>query len=310
MKISSWRRRFLAEAIALCITATFSSSVQSVDLQHYDLRIAIADESESTRRIVEGLQKKFPAAAVFTDRSGNPSRKKAAIYFAVGPLALRSLLEKELNGAVISLFTSSQVYRAILENAPRSRSFSVTAIYAEPSPLDQMQLISRLYKKRVNVTVLVSDKTAYLQPLLLRAAAQENIALFMEHVAIDDNLNRVLSRIEYASVILATPDNTIYNIENIRNFLIASYRRNQPVVGFSAAFVKAGALASTFSDIEDILAQVNEFTDDYAAFRRLPEPQFPKYFSVVVNDNVARSFNVVIDDSVRRLSRKPSERQP
>ena len=225
-------------------------------------------------------------------------------------MALRSLLEKELNGAVISLFTSSQVYRAILDSTPKSHSLSVTAIYAEPSPLDQMQLISRLYKKRVNVTVLVSDKTAYLQPLLLRAAAQENIALFMEHVAIDDNLNRVLSRIEYASVILATPDNTIYNIENIRNFLIASYRRNQPVVGFSAAFVKAGALASTFSDIEDILAQVNEFTDDYAAFRRLPEPQFPKYFSVVVNDNVARSFNVVIDDSVRRLSRKPSERQP
>lgn len=276
----------------------------------YDLRIAIADNGESTKRIVEGLQKKFPTASVLTDTdlSTNFFKKKTPITIAVGPFALRSVLAKNLDGVVISLFTSSQAYRAIVDSTPKPRALAVTAIYAEPSPFDQIQLISALYKKRVSVAVLISDKTAYLQPLLLRAATQQGITLSVEHVDADDKLNRVLNRLEYASVILAVPDNTIYKVENIRHILMTAYRCNQSVVGFSAAFVKAGALASTFSDMDDILAQVVELLDDYAASGRLPEPQFPKYFSVVVNDNVARSLNVVIDDGVRKLSRKPSER--
>lgn len=303
------RRRLLAAVTALCIAPVFSGPVRAADLQNHDLRIVVADDSESTKRIVEGLQKKFPTASVLTDLTENPSKKKTAIYIAVGPSALRSLLVKDVDGIAISLFTSSQAYKAILDSVPKPRSLAVTAIYAEPSPFDQMQLISGLYRKRINVAVLISDKTAYLQPLLSRAATQQGITLSVERVDAADNLNRVLNRVEHASVILAIPDNSIYNVENIRNILITAYRRNQAVVGFSTALVKAGALASTFSDIDDILLQVGELIDDYAGSGRLPEPQFPRYFNVVVNDSVARSLNLVIDDNVRRLSRKPSERQ-
>jgi ABC-type uncharacterized transport system substrate-binding protein len=298
----------MAAGLALCIAAGWHGLAQAVDFRNHDVRVAIADESEPTKRIVEGLQKKFPSAQVVTDFTVNFPRKKNVITIAVGPSALRTLLAKNFDGVVISIFTSSQAYRAILENAPKARANTVTAIYAEPSPFSQMQLISMLYKRRVRVAALVSDKTAYLLPVLSQAAAQANIDLTVETVSTDDGLNRVLNRVAHVPVILAIPDSTIYSADNIRTILVTAYRHNQAVVGFSASLVTAGAMASTFSSIEDVLVQTEELLLAFAASGRLPEPQFPKYFDVVLNDHVARSINVVIDESVRRLSRKPGAR--
>lgn len=304
----SLRRRILIAGLALCMVSSWSGSVQATDLQSHDVRIAIADESEPTKRIAEGLQKRFPSAQVVTDFTASFPKKKNVVYIAVGPSALRSLLAKDLDGVIVSIFTSSQAYRAILEGAPKARVNAVTAIYAEPSPYSQLHLISMLYKRRVRVAVLVSDKTSYLLPVLSQAATQANIDLTFEYVSTDDGLNRVLNRVAHVPVILAIPDSTIYSADNIRTILVTTYRHNQSVVGFSASLVTAGAMASTFSSIEDVLGQTEELLLAFAASGRLPEPQFPKYFDVVINDHVARSINVVIDEAVRRLSRKPGAR--
>lgn len=301
-------RRFLAASLALCIVAVWNQFVQAAELPSHDVRIAIADDSEPTKRIVEGLQKRFPSAQVVTDFAAGFPRKKNAITIAVGPSALRSLLAKNPDGVIVSIFTSSQAYRAILEGIPKARVNAVTAIYAEPSPLSQLHLISMLYQRRVRVAVLVSDKTSYLVPVLNHAAAQADIDLTVEHVSTDDGLNRVLNRVADVPVILAIPDSTIYSADNIRTILVTTYRHNQAIVGFSAALVNAGAMASTFSSIDDVLAQTEELLLAFASSGRLPEPQFPKYFEVVINDHVARSINVVIDESVRRFSRKPGAR--
>lgn len=304
MKINLPRRRLLFASVASYLSTGFHHELKAADLPNHDIRIATADEAESTKRIIEGLQKRYPSSQVIVDYSSPLPKRKNTIYVAVGPAALRSLLSKDIDSPILSLFTSSQAYRSILESFPK-RSGAITAIYAEPSPLDQMHMISALYKRRVSVAALISDKTTYLVPTLRSAAAAAGIDLELERVDSDENLNRALNRVSSATVILAVPDTTVYNVENIRNILVTSYRHNQPVVGFSTALVKAGALATTYSSIEDILAQGSELLSEYVSSSRLPEPQFPKYFSVSVNDSVARSLNLVIDDTVRRLARKP-----
>jgi ABC-type uncharacterized transport system substrate-binding protein len=184
-------------------------------------------------------------------------------------------------------------------------SSAVTAIYAEPSPFDQLRLVSSLYKRRVNVAVLVSDKNEHLLPALRLAASLANVDLTIEFVSREDNLNRILNRVSDSPVLLAIPDHAIYNPENIRTILLTSYRHNQSVVGFSTAFVKAGAVASTYSEIDDVITQLDEMIRQFETSGRLPPPQFPKYFNVSVNDNVARSLNLIVDDGTRKLTRKP-----
>jgi ABC-type uncharacterized transport system substrate-binding protein len=69
--------------------------------------------------------------------------------------------------------------------------------------------------------------------------------------------------------------------------------------------VKAGALAATYSEIEDINTQVTEMAVRYAATGQLPGPQFPRYFRTIVNEPIARALGVRVDDTVRHFSRRP-----
>lgn len=300
------RRRDLLVAIASCCIAIPPASLGASEIQFQDMRIVVADDSDATKRIIESLQKRLPGASVLNETSAL-SKRRGLSYIAVGPVALRYLLTKEVEGPIISAFTSSQAYRSILDAAPKHIG-GLTAIYAEPSPADQMRLIAAIYKHRVNVAVLLSERTAYLAPMLRSAAAVASLDLMIEHVGNEENLNHALNQISRASAILAIPDTGIYSPESIRNVLITSYRHNQAVVGFSAGLVKAGALATCYSSIDDIVAQIVEIFDELAATGRLPVPQYPKYFSTVINESVARSLDLIVDDEVKKLARKPTGR--
>jgi ABC-type uncharacterized transport system substrate-binding protein len=126
----------------------------------------------------------------------------------------------------------------------------------------------------------------------------------------DEDINRLLGQIAQTDVLLALPDSAVYTPENFRNILLATYRRKQGVIGFSADMVKAGALATTYSEVEDINAQVAEIVASYVSGGDLPAPQFPRYFHTIVNEGVARSLDVEVPDNVRNFARPVPARQP
>lgn len=263
------------------------------------------DNSTNTQHISKSIKNILPDAKVATAAEIAIPHKKS-IYIAVGPMALKALLSKNIDTPIFTIFTSSLAYKDILSS--HSMTQNVTAIYAEPSPSDQLWLASMLYKKKITVAVLVSHKTSYLIPLLKQAAKQRDIDLHIERISEHGNLNKALNLITHTQILLAIPDNTIYKPENIRHILMTTYRHNQPVIGFTKSFVSAGALTTTYTDIPDVIEQVREMVTQYEEEQRLPEPQFPKYFRVVINDAVARSLNFVIDEKLRQLSRKPDAR--
>jgi len=258
--------------------------------------IVTGDHSALTRQIAADLRHRLQQ--VYAGARPDPAGRRRLVAIAIGPLALRELAARPCACVVIAAYTSSQVWEAHTAAMPLARALSMTAIYAEPAPADQLQLVALLYKRPVRVAAILSRDTDFLRPVLGGVAD-------IQHYASGEDLNRVLNRISSARVLLALPDHAVYTAENIRNILLSTYRNNQAVIGFSADMVKAGALASTYSDIAQINTQVADVAADYLATGTLAPPQFPRYFSTIVNEGVARSLDVSVDAAARNFANRP-----
>jgi ABC-type uncharacterized transport system substrate-binding protein len=299
------RRQFLALLVPL-LTGP-AAAAWAFNGQRFDLQIITADQSKSTALIVEALRARFPTASAANQISKRRPAGKLPIYLAVGPEALRYLATSGASGLIISTFTSYKVCHAIIDKAAW-RAGSVSAVYADPSPVQQFRLIEMIFRKPIKVGVILSSDNDHIESVLRRSVTTRQAEVTYETLAPGEDINRVLTRLSDVQAILATPDSAVYNAETIKTILVSTYRRNQAVIGFSAAVVKAGALASTYSDIDDIVAQVDEMLGEYEVTGRL-EPQFPKFFDAIVNEDVARSLNIVISDQVPKFSRKPGGKQ-
>jgi len=264
------------------------------DTQGYRFQIITGDDSAVTHRIAEDLYKRLvPTFAAFRTEL---AQKRRMLYVAIGPTALRDALSRRCDCVVISAYTSSQVWRTVTSRPVKPRRMAITAIYAEPAPADQMRLAALLYGRPVRVGVLLGPDTAFLRPVLHDAA---EVQMFSP----GEDLNHTLNSMTRAEMLLALPDSDIYNAENVRNILLSTYRRKQGVLGFSADMVKVGALATTYSEIEDINAQVAEIASNFVATGELAPPQFPRYFRTIINEGVASSLDLRVTDAARNFAR-------
>lgn len=181
-----------------------------------------------------------------------------------------------------------------------------SAIYLDQPTSRQLQL-AKIIRSDAEVGLLLSAVTQPLKTELITAAGQQNISVHYRDVEstamVGPRLKEVL---EESNVFLALPDPTIFNRATIFNILLSSYHNKVPVIGFSSAYVKAGALVAAYSTPEDIARHLAEYISDYlnSGAGALPEPIYPKYFSVTVNQSVARSLGISLPDEndiIRRI---------
>lgn len=270
-----------------------------------ELRIVLGSAAEGAGPIVAALKQRFPGALSSEDVSMLAARGGTGVYLAVGPAALQAALKADLAGPLVSAFVSSEAYARLTAAAPARRSQATTAIFAEASPTAQMQLIRRLYRRKVLVGVLLSPSTKHLQPLIERAAAATDLAVAFELVEAGGNPVRALAALTSASVILAVPDPELYNAQVARAVLESTYRRRQGVIGFSKAMVSAGTLGAAYATVDDVAAQLAGMVEALMA-GQVVDPQYPLYWRVAINDSVARSLDVTVDASVRGLGNFPA----
>lgn len=179
--------------------------------------------------------------------------------------------------------------------ATRPGDAQTSAIFLDQPWARQVALLRAALPDRARVGVLHSPASAIDIGELRRQLARRGATLIeTQHTATEllfDDLDELLSRCD---VLLALPDGRLFNGANIRNILLSSYNRGVPLVGFSEAFVKAGALVAVFSTPEQLAVQARTAAIAYARLRQLPAPQAPTLFSIAVNQEVARSLGIAV----------------
>ena len=119
---------------------------------------------------------------------------------------------------------------------------------------------------------------------------------------VPENPNRVLpslrSLLNDIDIFLMTPDRNLFNRNSLRGILLTTYRADKPVISFSPAHVKSGAVGSIFSSPTDIGRHLSELlnSQDANGDSNTTRVEYARYFSISTNRKVARSLGLNIPE--------------
>ncbi len=230
----------------------------------------------------------------------------ARLAVAVGVRAAESLAALPVRPPVLAVLVPRAWYlktgRARLGEGGRR---SASAIYLD-QPFDrQAQLIHLAFPDIRRVGVLLSAEQGNLVGEIDEALRTQRLSPVHGTLTGEERLITPLENVlSEAELLLAVPDPLVFNRNTAQSLFLTSYRYRDPVLGYSRSLTRAGALLSLHSSPAQIGRQTAEWVSQaiQAMPVRLPAPAYPLYFSVSINEQVARSlgFNLPSEAELER----------
>lgn len=170
----------------------------------------------------------------------------------------------------------------------------IAKIYIDQPYRRYFDLIKAMIPRSVRVGLLIHESNLDQLKSISESAKQHELILKPSVVSSERNVGEALSYLlDDIDVLLALPDARIHNSLTISHILTTAYRNNLPVVGFSSAYVKAGATAAVYTSPEDIARQIADTVIEYLHSRHVVnDHQQARYFSISFNFEVARSLGL------------------
>lgn len=238
-------------------------------------------------RQVGGLLQRKTSVEVITD-SGYSVAEAANAVVVVGPQALA--LWKPGKTPAVAVFVSRAQVTDSLESLH-------TALYLEPPVVRQVALARSLIGDELPVGVLAQSRSR----LAVSGLDAEMIRKYaVKPYFLDDygNINRALvDLLDECYVLVGQYDTELYSAKNIKNILITAYRQNRPLIGPSSAYIRAGSLATTYSDLDDVALRLSEILTAGLTRGQWLSPGYNPHFKVRFNEQVARSLNLTLPDA-------------
>ena len=99
-------------------------------------------------------------------------------------------------------------------------------------------------------------------------------------------------------VLLSLPERNIYNRQSLKGILLTSYRQGKPVISYSPAHVKSGALAAIYASPENIGRQVASIINKFHKKDHFSPDKlmYSNTFNVAINRQVENSLQLKLPD--------------
>lgn len=174
------------------------------------------------------------------------------------------------------------------------------ALYLD-QPIERILNLLRLVLPHAStVGIIAGPFSSHKLKELQRIARQKDLNLLHRTIENEKQLAPTLNALlQEIDVLLALPDPMIHNRNTVPHLLLTTYRYSVPVIGFSRAYVTAGAIAAVYSTPAQMARQISDFTSQFISpgQRNLPGGSYyPAHFSIAVNSNVAQSMGLSLPD--------------
>jgi putative ABC transport system substrate-binding protein len=105
------------------------------------------------------------------------------------------------------------------------------------------------------------------------------------------------SALDESTILLSLPDSRVYNARTIANVLLTAFRLRAPVLGFSAAYVRAGAMLGLYATPSQVGTEGANLARRLLAGEPAPAPDTHALFEVEINRTVARALGLVLPET-------------
>ena len=286
-----WRRGLLLACLLLTAPAWSAN-----------ILLTAAEDSAGVRAFTQDLAQQRPDDQVsFTPLSELPAPRDLPASTRLILLDLPGLdwrLQDAQGPPTLVLRISRLQARQRLGNTHPAK---ISLLWSDP-PLDrQLRVIAHILPQAQRVGVLYDAGSEFLLRELMQAAKPIGLEIVPQLWDNTSDSRPLQNLFKNSDVLLGLDDPNLYNPKTVKNLLLSSYARQLPLVGPNAGFVRAGSLASTYSDQADWLAVLDHLLDQPPA--NWPHTLYPEHFKVVGNPQVARSLGIEQVDEVAVAAR-------
>ena len=292
--------RFLGWVLGLSLWAASGSGHAAVSLV-----IVSSDRSAAYVEAAQAIVNDLKPGGISTDDvlqltaqewssavAGSPK-----LVVTLGSEAAKTVIGSDVRGPVLSALLPRSSFERILRTSGRKVSSQLSAIYLDQPLSRQLALIRLALPSARRLGVLWGTESLIHAPSLRVLLPLSGFQLVEANVMPNEPLFPDLKHVlDDAEVLLALADPIVFNSNTIQNVLLASFRARVPVVAFSPAYVRAGALMALYATPTQVGQQVGSVVRGALQGRVLPTlPLYAQNFSVAVNEHVARSLGLALD---------------
>jgi putative tryptophan/tyrosine transport system substrate-binding protein len=221
--------------------------------------------------------------------------ENSELVIALGVKALEASTKLKYTTPVLGVFTPMPSFNSLLVKTKRDLG-NFSAIVLDQPFSRQIFLIKNILPEAKKIGVLLGPTSSQFADLIKEEGEESGLSVMEENVFREaDLIPKLKAALETSDALMAVPDPMIYNRETAQPILLTSYRHQKPIIGYSQSYVRAGALAAVYSSSKQLAKQAAEIAlKSQQSPSLLPPPQSPKYFSIMVNYQVARSLNITL----------------
>lgn len=311
MGVATFARCLLA--LLLCCTSVCRAADVVILSSERSAGYSEAAQAVVAELVRSGVDRAEIVQLVVPDAAGAevPGLQGGKVWITLGAEALGRALPRDGHPPIVAALIPRLGFERILRETMHKSTAGVAALYLDQPFARQLDLLRLALPEVKRVGVLWGHESLQQQAGLAAIAQSRGLEVVGSTVTSPASLYAGLKTVlGDADVLLAVADPAVYNGTTISNILLATYRSRVPLVAFSPAYTKAGALMSLHSAPRQVGGQAATMARAVLQGGAMPVSQYPLDFSVVVNDYVARSLGLTLDEGVlserlRRVERRP-----
>jgi putative ABC transport system substrate-binding protein len=256
-----------------------------------------ADQNKLGIRLITTLVEDNPAPVGTAD-----------VYVTVGADAAVALLQSGSTNPAIFTLLPGQTFEQLQKSYPAGHTWH-DAVFIDYPATTFLHLIKHAMPGKNDIGVILGPDSRHHANALEKEARKLGFNLAIETIQNENEIITALNALQgRMQVFLALPDKQVHNRRTAKTILLSTYRYNVPVIAYSQAYVKAGALAGMYADPEDMADQAARKLAGHLA--NTPSPpgcgNQPDTLSIDINNSVARLLARNIPDAaeLERLMQK------